>query len=75
MLAVDTGNGFETLAQLSERGATSEEIFGPREVGIERGFRFKQNGTEAELSIAKAELSPPALAGEPMLIERSGSHR
>ena len=72
LVAVDTGNGFETLAQLSERGATSEEIFGPREVGIERGFRFKQNGTEAELSIAKAELSPPALAGEPMLIERSG---
>lgn len=72
LVAVDTGNGFETLAQLSERGATSEEIFGPREVGIERDFRFRQNGTEVDFFIAKDELSPPALAGEPLLIERSG---
>ncbi|HCL94042.1 MAG TPA: peptidase S41 [Gammaproteobacteria bacterium] len=72
LVAVDTGNGFETLAQLSERGATSEEIFGPRDAGIERGFRFRQNGTEVEFFIAKDELSPPALAGKPSLIERSG---
>ena len=72
LVAVDTGDGFETLAQLSEREATSEEIFGPREVGAERGFRFSQNGTQFEFSIAKDELAPPALAGEPLLIERSG---
>ena len=72
LLAVDTGNGFETLEQLSEREATSEEIFGASEVGVVRDFRFRQNGTEVEFSIAKDELEPPALAGEPLLIERSG---
>ena len=72
LIAVDTGNGFETLEQLSEREATSEEIFGPSEVGVVRDFRFRQNGTEVEFSIAKDELEPPALAGEPLLIERSG---
>lgn len=72
LLAVDTGNGFETLEQLSERDATSEEIFGVGEVGVVRDFRFRQNGTEVEFSIAKDELEPPALAGEPLLIERSG---
>ena len=72
LLAVDTGNGFETLEQLSEREATSEEIFGPSEVGVVRDFRFRQNGAEVEFSIAKDELEPPALAGEPLLIERSG---
>ena len=72
LVAVDTGNGFETLEQLSEREATSEEIFGPSEVGVIRDFRFRQNGTEVEFSIAKDELEPPALAGEPLLIERSG---
>ncbi|MGB2523405.1 MAG: hypothetical protein ACPIB3_07665, partial [Luminiphilus sp.] len=52
LVAVDTGNGFETLEQLSEREATSEEIFGPSEVGVERGFRFRQNGAEVDFSIA-----------------------
>ncbi len=72
LVAVDTGNGFETLEQLSEREATSEEIFGPSEVGVARDFRFTQNGTEVDFSIAKDELEPPALAGEPLLIDRSG---
>ncbi|MGB2192269.1 MAG: S41 family peptidase [Luminiphilus sp.] len=72
LVAVDTGNGFETLEQLSEREATSEEIFGPSEVGVVRDFRFTQNGAEVEFSIVKDELEPPALAGEPLLIERSG---
>ena len=72
LVAVDTGNGFETLEQLSEREATSEEIFGPSEVGVVRDFRFAQNGAEVDFSIAKDELEPPALAGEPLLIERSG---
>ena len=72
LLAVDTGNGFETLEQLSEREATSEEIFGPSEVGVVRDFRFRQDGAEVEFFIAKDELAPPALAGEPSLIERAG---
>lgn len=72
LVAVDTGSGFETLDELSAREATSEEIFGPGEVGVVRVFRFVQNGAEVEISIAKDELAPPALAGEPLLIERAG---
>ena len=37
-----------------------------------RDFRFLQTGAVTELTVAKAELAPPALAGEPLLIERSG---
>jgi C-terminal processing protease CtpA/Prc len=72
LVAVDTGSGFETLDELSAREATSEEIFGPGEVGAVRNFRFVQNDAEVEISIAKDELAPPALAGEPLLIERAG---
>ena len=68
LVAVDTGSGFETLDELSAREATSEEIFGPGEVGAVRNFRFVQNDAEVEISIAKDELAPPALAGEPLLI-------
>ena len=40
LIAVDTGSGFETLDELRDRGASNEEIFGPSEAGVERGFRF-----------------------------------
>ena len=72
LLAVDTGSGFETVDELSARGATSQEVYGASEVGVERSFRFLQNGQEIEMTVAKEELAPPALAGEPLLIERSG---
>ena len=64
--------GLETLAQLSERERPARRFLVPARWVSREAFCFRQNGTEAELSIAKAELSPPALAGEPMLIERSG---
>ena len=72
LIAVNTGQEFETLEALRDREATNEEIFGPREVGVVRDFRFLQAGAITELTVAKAELAPPALAGEPLLIERSG---
>ena len=72
LIAVDTGSGFETLDELSARGATNEEIFGVNEVGISRVFRFLYQNEELEIEVAKEELAPPALAGEPLLIERSG---
>ena len=72
LIAVDTGSGFETIEELSARGATSQEVYGASELGVERSFRFLQNGQEIEMTIAKEELAPPALAGEPLLIERSG---
>lgn len=72
LIAVNTGQEFETLEALRDREATNEEIFGPREVGVVRDFRFLQTGAVTDLTVAKAELAPPALAGEPLLIERSG---
>lgn len=72
LLAVDAGSGFETLEELSSRGATSEEVFGASEIGVVRGFRFLQGSDVIEVSIAKAELAPPALAGQPLLIESDG---
>ena len=72
LIAVDTGSGFETLDELSARGATNEEIFGANEVGVSRTFRFLYEGDELDVEIVKDELSPPALAGEPLLIEREG---
>jgi len=72
LLAVDTGSGFETIEELASRGATSEEVFGASEVGVVRGFRLLKGSEEIEVSIAKAELAPPALAGQPLLIESDG---
>ena len=72
LIAVDTGSGFETLDELSARGATNEEIFGANEVGVSRVFRFLYQDEELEIEVAKEELAPPALAGEPLLIERPG---
>ena len=40
---------------------------------MERGFRFAKNGEEIEVSVAKEELAPPALAEAPQLIEREGT--
>ncbi|MGA0150752.1 MAG: S41 family peptidase, partial [Luminiphilus sp.] len=72
LIAVDTGAGFETLEELSARGASNEEIFGATEVGVSRIFRFLDQEEELEIEVVKEELSPPALAGEPLLIERAG---
>jgi carboxyl-terminal processing protease len=73
LIAVDRGWGFETLEDLRAQGASNAEIFGPSEVGVERGFRFVRNGEEIEVSVAKEEVSPPALAEAPKLIERAGT--
>lgn len=72
LIAVNTGQEFETLEALSDREATNEEIFGAPEVGVVRDFRFLQAGAFIDLTVAKAEIAPPALAGEPLLLERAG---
>ena len=72
LIAVDTGSGFETLDELNARGATSEEIFGPSDIGVERTFRLRQDGEDRDILVAKEELAPPALANAPMLIDREG---
>ena len=73
VLGVDTGAGFETWQSLAQRGATSAEVYGPATVGTQRGFRLL-DGSDAvlEVYIEKDELDPPAIASEPMLIERPG---
>ena len=72
LIAVDAGSGFETVEDLDSRGATSTDIFGAREVGVSRTFRFVRDGEEFEISVSKEELNPPALVEAPLLIERSG---
>ena len=73
LLAIDLGTGFETMTALRDRGATSEEVFGTSDVGVERLFRLGKADTLLEAVVAKVELDPPALAGEPLLLARPGN--
>ena len=70
VLAIDTGNGFETISELGARQATYLELFGPSEAGVERSFRVLQGTVISETTIVKRELDTPPLAVEPLLIER-----
>jgi len=72
VLAIDMGEGFETINELAEREATLEEIFGPIEVDVERLFRVLQSGSERDVVLVKRELTTPPLAVDPLLIERPG---
>lgn len=72
ILAIDAGEGFVTLAEFEAQGATTEEIFGPAEIGVVRGFRLGDGDTVTEVSIAKAEVDVPPLASAPALVERPG---
>ena len=73
VLAIDVGNGFETIAQLSQQQATSAEVFGASEAGVERGFRVRQEQAVIEVTLTKRELVTPPLATEPLLLERAGN--
>ena len=73
LIAVDRGSGYETLEELRAQGASNTDIFGPAELSVERRFRFARNGEEIEVSVAKEEVSPPALAEAPKLIQRVGT--
>ena len=49
------------------------EVFGPAVLGTQRGFRLLDHDDEVlEVYIKKDELDPPAIASEPMLIDRPG---
>lgn len=73
VLAIDAGLGFETWESLAGREATSLEVFGPAERGVRRGFRLLDgDDSTLEIYVEKDELDPPAIAGEPALIERPG---
>ena len=73
VLAIDVGNGFETIAQLSQRQATTAEVFGASEAGVERSFRVRQEQSVIEVTLTKRELVTPPLATEPLLLERAGN--
>ena len=73
VLAIDVGNGFETIVQLSQRQATSTEVFGASEAGVERGFRVRREQAVIEVTLTKRELVTPPLATEPLLLERAGN--
>ena len=73
VLAIDTGKGYETIQQLAARNATYDELFGPSEEGVERGFRVRSDGVVTETQLVKRELDTPPLAVDPLLIERAGN--
>lgn len=72
VLAVDVGDGFETIDQLAARNVTLSELFGANEAGIERGFRVQRGDEVRDVVLAKRELDTPPLAGGPRLLERPG---
>ena len=73
VLAIDLGSGFETMEQLAARQATTAEIFGGNEAGLERGFRVRQSQGVIEVTLSKRELETPPLATAPLLLEREGN--
>lgn len=72
IVAINMGNGFESWDSIIERGATNLEVFGPSDEPVTRGFRVDDNGVIRDITITKAEVSTPPLAGEPLLIQRPG---
>ncbi len=73
VLAIDVGNGFETIAELAARGVSNEELFGANEAGVERSYRLQLEDGISDVTIAKRELDTPPLAGGAVLIERDGN--
>ena len=77
IIAMDVGNGFETIEQISQRhfylGTLLDEMFGASEEGVERGFRVRQGDIIVEATLVKRELVTPPLAVDPLLIERQGT--
>ena len=75
VIAIDTGNGFETIRQLADRNASTLELFGPSEAGVSRGFRVrKRTGQIIEADLVKREINTPPLAVEPILLNRAGPY-
>lgn len=72
ILAVDAGDGYRTMREYEEEGASLGEVFGPSESGVERGFRLGIGEDVFELVVAKSELDVPPLASAPLMIERPG---
>ena len=72
VIAIDVGSGFETLDELAARGATSAELFGASEAGVERGFRVLSGNETRDVVLSKRELDTPPLVGEPLLLARDG---
>ena len=61
VLAIDVGSGFETIAQLSERQATSAEVFGGNQRRAYSGaFACDRSQGVVEVTLTKRELVTPA---------------
>ena len=70
LLAIDMGDGYESWESIVARQATNLEVFGPSDEVVTRGFRVNDNGVIRDISVTKAEVTTPPLAGGPMLIPR-----
>ena len=61
----------ESWESIVARQATNLEVFGPSsDEVVTRGFRVNDNGVIRDISVTKAEVTTPPLAGGPMLIPR-----
>lgn len=72
MLAVDSGDGYVTMQDYEEQGATLDTVFGDSIEGLERGFRMRIDGETLEFIVAKDELDVPPLASAPRALQRPG---
>ena len=72
VLAIAIGDEFETIAELGARDATTLEVFGDNEVGVERRFKVEREDDVFEVALLKRELSTPPFAGQPLLLSRAG---
>ena len=72
ILAVDRGNGYEAMRDLDDQQVSFDDIFGPPQPGLERGFRLLIDGETIDVVAAKNELDIPPIADAPRLIERAG---
>ncbi|MEL7044667.1 MAG: S41 family peptidase [Pseudomonadota bacterium] len=70
--AVDRGDGFVTMREYEEQGLTLDEIFGPSEEGLRRGFRLGIDDEILEVEIEKTELPVAPVAMAPRRLERPG---
>lgn len=72
IVAVDSGDGFITMLEYEQQGATLDTIFGESVAGLERGFRLRIDAVTNDVIVVKEELSIPPLIAAPRMIERPG---
>jgi C-terminal processing protease CtpA/Prc len=53
ILAIDSGTGYEPIADLLARDPSLAAAFGPAQTGVQRGLRYRQDGVTTEVTLTK----------------------